>query len=88
MTSLLSPLIFESNNNWVLNKKYSYDNLMQRGISPYVNNAILVNIPIEKIIGRDPIPGDWTDEEGNVQQFEKGTKESKIPIQVKYDKGI
>lgn len=83
----ITSLIFESN-NWVLGKKYSYDELLQKGISPYVNNAILAKIPIEKIGGRDPTPADWTDEDGNVQQFTKGSKESTVPIQVRYDKGM
>jgi len=83
----LTTLIFEST-NWVIGKKYSYDELMQRDISPYVNNAVLTYIPVNKITGRDPTPGDWTDEEGNVQQFTKGSKESNIPIQVKYDKNL
>jgi ParB-like chromosome segregation protein Spo0J len=44
----------------------------------------LLKIPINKIIGREPIPADYVDESGRERNFEEGV-EIKVPIEVEYN---
>jgi hypothetical protein len=49
-----------------------------------LRHGILMHIPINMIDGLDPEPATWTDDDGAIQSYKKGTK-IKEPIEVQYD---
>lgn len=57
-------------------------------ISPHftysLSHGILMQIPLDKIVGLDPEPSSWVDNEGNTRKYIKNEKILE-PIEVKYD---
>ncbi len=58
--------------------------MINRGADGAFSNAVLINIPLSMITGREPIPADYVDEGGEVKQFERGGK-IKVPIEVEWN---
>lgn len=63
---------------------YSKNEMLQMGADGHLTDAVLLNIPLDKIDGRDPIPADYVDEKGNVSQFRPG-KKINVPIEVEWN---
>ena len=82
MKGLIKKLLKE--NLAYLVEIYSQADMIRMGGTGQLSKAFKRFIPIDKITGLDPEPKDWTDDFGNVRQFEKGEK-IKIPIEVIYD---
>ncbi len=75
--------------NWYQKSKtkiYSKQEMINMGADGYFPHAILINIPINKITGKEPVPADYVDENGNTQQFKPG-KNITTPIEVEYING-
>lgn len=68
----------------ISSKVYTQEEMVKNGGNYHLQHGILALIPVNKIDGLDPEPGDWTDDEGNVKSFISGTKIDK-PIEVMYD---
>jgi hypothetical protein len=66
---------------------YSKNEMIAMGADGSLPDAILISIPISEIVGRDPIPSSYVDEQGNEAQFTSGTQ-IKVPIEVEYDDGL
>jgi hypothetical protein len=49
-----------------------------------LSHAILMQIPVDKIVGLDPEPSSWVDDKGDNRQYSKG-ENIKEPIEVQYD---
>ena len=46
-------------------KIYTQEEMIELGGNYHLHHGILAMIPIEKIDGLDPEPGDWSDDDGN-----------------------
>lgn len=64
--------------------KLSNSDMIQLGATGQLSSAYERYIPIDKIEGLDPEPADWTDDNGEVKNFEVG-QEIKKSIEVIYD---
>lgn len=62
----------------------THNEMINLGATGSLSNAYERYIPIDKIVGEDPTPSDWTDDSGKVNKFEKGGK-IKSSIEVIYD---
>jgi len=69
-----------------IDKIYSKNEMINMGADGAFPDALLLQIPINKIIGREPIPSDYLDEKGIVRKFQPG-KKIKVPIEVEYNNG-
>jgi hypothetical protein len=67
-------------------KLYSKQEMINAGADGYFSEAILLDIPVEKIIGREPIPASYVDEDGTERQF-LDKRKIFVPIEVEYDDG-
>jgi len=65
-------------------KKYTQDEMVKLGANYHLAHGMLMMIPVNSIDGLDPEPSDWSDDEGNYRDFEKGQTIEK-PIEVIYD---
>jgi len=75
----------ESTNIQTLSQKiYNQAEMIKMGGNYHLQHGILAMIPVEKVDGLDPEPGDWHDDEGTTRNFRAGTKIEK-PIEVWYD---
>ena len=67
------------------NKVYTQSEMVKLGGNYHLHHGMLMMIRLDDIDGLDPIPGGWNDDEGNYNDFVKGTKLSNKPIEVIYD---
>lgn len=65
---------------------YNKKEMINLGADGSLSHAIFLNIPIKDIIGREPIPSSYVDENGIERQF-IGKKEIIVPIEVEYNDG-
>jgi hypothetical protein len=86
----LKKLLNNSNKNiktsQLIKKLYSKQEMINAGADGYFSEAILLDIPVEKIIGREPIPASYVDEDGTERQF-LDKRKIFVPIEVEYDDG-
>lgn len=71
--------VFESQNRLL-----SHSDMLKMGATGSLSRAYLKHIPVGKIVGLDPEPADWTDDNGDVHEFLPG-QEIKSPIEVIQD---
>lgn len=64
----------------------SQDQMIKMGATGALSKGYERYIPIDKIVGEDPSPKDWTDDTGEVNPFEKGGKINSS-MEVIYDSG-
>jgi hypothetical protein len=66
--------------NYNLNESIIHSGLLTQpemirlGATGSLNKAFERYIPVDKIVGEDPQSADWTDDNGNVNQYTPGTK--------------
>lgn len=80
----LMKLIKEVMNESLHTGLLTRDQMVKLGATGTLDKAFERYIPTDKVVGEDPSPADWTDDDGNVRKYVKGDPINSS-IEVVYD---